>query len=225
MSKKTSKAKDSIVDVPQVYSKTEKIVDEHKNTILIAAGILVVLFIGYFGVTRFYLDPRSQEGMDLIWKAEYWFEIDSLDKALYGDESYYGFEYIASEYSSTKAGSLAAYYAGVINLQQGEFDRAIAYLKAADRDDNVAGAMAKGLIGDAYVELGNYKEALSYFDKAVNHSDNSLTAPMYLKKAALIHEDLGDFPKALKNYQAIKEKYPTSAEANGVESYIARVGG
>ncbi len=225
MSKKTNKKEDSIVDVQQVYSKTEKIVDEHKNTILIAAGILVVLFVGYFAVTRFYLDPKSQEGMDLIWKAEYWFEIDSLDKALYGDESYYGFEYIASEYSTTNAGSLAAYYAGVINLQQGEFERAIAYLKAADLEDNVAGAMAKGAIGDAYVELGNYKEALSYFEKAISHSDNSLSSPMFLKKAALIYEDLGDFKNALKNYQLIKDKYPTSPEANNVESYIARVGG
>ncbi len=225
MSKKTKKADGSIVDVQQVYSKTEQIVDDNKNIILIIAGILVVLFAGYFAVTRLYLEPKNQEGMDLIWKAEYWFEIDSLDKALYGDESYYGFEYIASEYSSTDAGMLAAYYAGIINLQQGEFERAIAYLKAADLDDNIAGAVAKGSIGDAYVELGNYSEALSYFEKAASHSDNSLTAPIYLMKAALIYEDQAKFDEALANYKKIKTDYPTSNEAKNVDSYIARVGG
>lgn len=225
MSKNRNKSDESNLNVSQVYSKTERYVDDNRNTLLIIAGILVVLFAGYFAVTRLYLEPRNQEGMELLWKAEYWFGIDSLDRALEGNESYYGFEYIADEYSNTTAGELASYYAGNIYLKKGDFQRAIAYLKNADLDDAVVGAMAKGNIGDAYVELGDYDKALNYYDKAVDHSDNLLTAPMYLKKAGLIYEDKGEYEKALKKYQRIKKDYPRSNEARSIDSYIARVGG
>jgi tetratricopeptide (TPR) repeat protein len=225
MAKKNKSDEETIVDVQQVYSKTEHYVEQNKNTLLIIAGILVVLFVGYFAVTRLYIEPRTQEGMEMLWKAEYWFEIDSLDKALAGDESYYGFEYISDEYSSTQAGDLASYYAGIIYMNKGDFQTAISYLEKADLDDAMVGAVAKGAIGDSYVELGNLEKALDYFNQAASHSDNMLTAPLYLKKAGLIHEDLQNFEKALANYKKIKEQYPTSDEARGIESYIARVGG
>lgn len=225
MSKVHKKSEDSGAKVTEVYSKTEKYVDDNRNTLLIIAGLLVVLFAGYFAVTRLYLEPRNEEGMDLLWKAEYWFEIDSLDKALVGNESYYGFQYIADEYSSTDAGSLASYYAGTIYLKKGEYQRAIEYLKNADLDDKIIGAMAKGSIGDAFVEIGDYDKALSYYSDAISHSDNNLTAPMYLKKAGLVYEDQGKYAEALENYERIKEDYPKSNEARSIDSYIARVGG
>ncbi len=225
MAKKDKKSEETIVDVQQVYSKTEHYVDQNRNTLLVIAGILVVLFAGYFAVTRLYLEPRNQEGMELLWKAEYWFEIDSLDKALAGNESFYGFEYVADEYSSTKAGELASYYAGIIYLRQGDFPRAISYLKESDLDDAIVGAVAKGAIGDAYVELGDFGQALSYYNDAISHSDNLLTTPVYLKKAGLVHEEKEDFKKALENYKKIKDDFPTSNEARTIDAYIARVGG
>lgn len=226
MSKKVNQpSSDSNVNVAEVYSKTEKYVDDNRNTLLIIAGILVVLFVGYFAFTRLYQQPRNQEGMELLWKAEYWFEIDSLNKALIGNESYYGFEYIADEYSGTQAGELAAYYTGVIYLKNGDYQRAISYLKDADLDDAIVGAMAKGSLGDAYVELGNFDKAISSYNDAINHSKNSLTTPLYLKKQGLVYEDQGKFKEALKNYERIKKDFKTSTEARSIDSYIARVGG
>ncbi len=226
MSKKVNKpGDDSAVNVAEVYSKTEKYVDDNRNTLLIIAGILVVLFAGYFAVTRLYLQPRSEEAMNLMWKAEYWFEIDSLDKALVGNESYYGFEFIADEYSNTKAGDLASYYSGVIYLRNSDYQMALNYLKNADLEDEIVGAMAKGGMGDAYVQLGDYDEAISSYSDAISHSKNLLTAPMYLKKQGLVYEDQGKFKEALTNYKRIKDDFPTSNEARSIDSYIARVGG
>lgn len=225
MSKQDKKSKETLVDVQEVYSKTERYVDDNRNTILIIAGILVVLFAGYFAYTRLYLFPKSEEGMELLWKAEYWFEIDSLDKALYGNEAYYGFEYVADEYSSTNAGELASYYAGIIYLRQGDYARAISYLKNADLDDDLASAVALGAIGDAYVELGNFDQALDYYAQAVDHSDNPLTAPIYLKKAGLVYEEKGEFEQALAKYERIQDDYPSSTAAQDIDAYIARVGG
>src|SRR5690554_196566 len=225
MSKQQKRGDEPVVNVTEVYSKTEKYVDENRNTLLIIAGILVVLFVGYFAFTRLYLHPKNEEGMNLLWKAEYWFEIDSLDKALGGDESYYGFEYIANEYSSTKAGSLASYYAGVIYLKYGEPQMALHYLDNANLKDVIIGAMAKGSKGDAFVELGNFDKAVSSYNDAINHSKNNLTTPMYLKKQGLVYEEQGKFPQALANYKRIKDDFPQSTEARSIDSYIARVGG
>jgi tetratricopeptide (TPR) repeat protein len=225
MAKKKNQSEETIVDVQQVYSKTERYVDENRNTIIIVAVLLVALFAGYFAFTRLYLMPKNEEGMNLLWKAEYWYEIDSLNKALVGNESYYGFEYIADEYSGTQAGELASYYTGIIYMNQGDYGIAIEYLKDADLDDDLTSAVAKGAIGDCYLELGNYGDALSYFNEAIAQSDNLLTTPIYLKKAGLVHIENGDFDKALTNFERIKEDYPSSTEARSIDSYIARVGG
>jgi len=225
MAKKKNQSEETIVDVQEVYSKTERYVDENRNTIIIVAALLVALFAGYFAFTRLYLMPKNEEGMNLLWKAEYWYEIDSLNKALVGNESYYGFEYIADEYSGTQAGELASYYTGIIYMDQGDYAMAIEYLKDADLDDDLTSAVAKGAIGDCYLELRNYGDALSYFNDAIAESDNLLTTPIYLKKAGLVHIENGDFDKALANFERIKEDYPSSTEARSIDSYIARVGG
>jgi len=225
MAKTEKKGQEQIVNVQEAYSKTEQYVEENRNRLLIIAGILVVLFAGYFAVTRLYLAPKNEEGMNLLWKAEYWMEIDSVELALAGNEAYYGFEYVADEYGSTEAGDLAAYYCGIIYLKKGEFQRSIDYLKDSDLDDALAGAVAKGAIGDAYAELGNFGEALSFYERAISHSSNILTTPVYIKKAGLLLEEQEKFTDALKMYQRIKDDYPKSNEARSIDSYIARVGG
>jgi len=225
MAKKKNQSEETIVDVQEVYSKTERYVDENRNTIIIVAAILVALFVGYFAFTRLYLMPKNEEGMNLLWKAEYWYEIDSLDKALVGNESYYGFEFIADDYSGTQAGELASYYTGLIYMKQGEYGLAIESLKDADLNDELTSAVAKGAIGDCYVELGNLDDALSHFNDAIGSSANLLTTPIYLKKAALVYVDKGDFENALANFKRIKKDFPSSTEARNIDSYISHYGG
>ena len=79
-----------------------------------------------------------------------------------------------------------------------------------------------GLIGDCYVNMGNTKEGISYFEKAAKESDNAVFSPIYLKKAAAAYEKVGNNEAAVKLYQEIKDKYPTSNDARGIERYIER---
>lgn len=223
--RKDKNDKDTIVDVEEVYSKTERYVEDNKKPILVITGIIVLIFIGYFAYTRLYLEPRNQEGSELLWKAEYYFEQDSLDKAINGDESYFGFAYVADEYGDTKAGNLAHYYLGLIYMEKGEWQTALDHLNNADLEDEVIGAMVKGNRGDVYAELGDYQQAMESYESAIEHSNNNLTAPIYLKKAALLHEQLGQNAEALENYRRIEEDFPNSNEARDIEYYIGRLGG
>lgn len=216
------KEEDNLIDVGEVLSKSETFVENNKKSLTIAVAVIVAVVAGYFGYTT-YLDGQNTEASESIWKAEYYFEIDSLDKAIQGDGQYFGFEYIAENYSGTKTGKLANYYLGVIYREKGDYDLAIEYLKSGNVEDEILGAISLGNLGDIYIELGEYQEALNYFNKAISHSNNSFTAPIYLNKAAITYSVLENYGKAADYYQQIVDDYPNSPEAREVKKNLARV--
>ena len=216
------KEDENLIDVGEVLSKSEKFVETNKKSLTIAVAILITVVAAYFGYTT-YLDGQNTEASESIWKAEYYMEIDSLDKAIQGDGQYFGFEYIAENYSGTKTAKLANYYLGIIYKEKGDYDLAIEYLKSAKVEDEILGAISLGNIGDIYIDLGEYQEALSYFNKAISHSDNSFTAPIYLNKAAITYTVLENYNKAADYYQQIVDDYPNSPEAREVKKNLARV--
>jgi len=216
------KNEDVLVDIEQVYSKSEQFFETYKKQIIGVIAILVIGIGGFFAYDNLVVVPNNKEAQELMWKAEYYFEIDSLDKAIAGDNNYFGFAHIAENFGGTKAGNLAKYYLGICYLNKGEFQLAIDNLKDASLEDEVVSSVALGSIGDAYVELGNVDKAVSYFEKAANNSDNNLTAPLYLKKKAIALESLNKYKDALAAYETIKADYPKSTEAQDIEKYIAK---
>ncbi|GAL66700.1 TPR domain protein [Jejuia pallidilutea] len=82
--------------------------------------------------------------------------------------------------------------------------------------------MAKGNIGDAFVQLDQPKDALEYYEKAIALRDNGYTTPMYLYKAGALALDLGQPDKALGYFKRIKEDYPDATEAATVDVFIGK---
>lgn len=215
------KKEETIVDIQGVYSKADSFLHNNKNGIYGGIAAIVLIVCGVFGY-KYYQNTQNEEAAELIWKAEYYFEVDSLNKAINGDGAYLGFQSIADNYSGTKTGNLAEYYLGICYMQKGEFQAAIDHLEKCKLDDEVVGAIAKGSIGDAYVELGNTEEGIKYFEKAVSHSENNFTSPIYLLKAGLAYEKLGNWTKALEVYNNIKDNFPNSVEGRDIDKYIAK---
>jgi tetratricopeptide (TPR) repeat protein len=145
-----------------------------------------------------------------------------MDRALNGDGNYPGMIDIADDYPSTKAGNLAAYYAGRIYLDKGEFDNAVEFLKKADFNDEVMSAMSKGLLADCYMELGETEKAADLYLKAGKMRDNEFSAPNNLKKAGMAYELSGDFKSAITAYELILENYKESPQGYNIRKYIAR---
>lgn len=221
MSKKTvnNPGAEQDVDLGEVYSRTELFVEKNRKNIFIAAGALVVLVGGFLGYKKLIAEPRAAAAAEQIWKAEYWFEVDSLDLAINGNDMYPGFAEVASQYGSTPSGKLAHYYLGAIHMLRGEYDDAIANYKKADVDDDVLRAMAVGGIGDAYVELGNTAEAARQFEKAADLVRNDFTTPMYLMKAGILHHQAKDWKAAAKAFNRIVKDFPTSNEVSNARKY------
>lgn len=214
-----------IVDVEQVYSRTEHWVVENQKSLSIIVGAIVLMLLSFFAYKNFVLKPQEVEASEQMWQAQQAFGIDSLDQALYGSDVAYGFLDIIDEYGITEAANLSHYYVGISYLRLGQYEDAIEYLEDYDCKDIMVCAVAYGATGDAYMELGEVDKAISYYMSAVDHADNELTAPVYLMKAARAHEEVGDYSDALALYNRIKEGYPGSNEGQLIEKFIARAEG
>lgn len=212
---------DTIINVEEAYSKTEHYIENNKKPITIVVTALVIIVVAYFGYTKFYLAPLEEEAQLSMYKAQEYFEADNYQQALNGDGVNAGFIEVIDEFGGTKAANLAHYYAGIAYLNTGDFKSAVDELDKFSSNDEVLVAVAKGAIGDAFMELGQTKDGYDYYVKAINARDNAFTTPIYLKKAAIAAEELGEFGKALKHYQAIKTKYPSSQLAQNIDKYIA----
>jgi TolA-binding protein len=90
-----------------------------------------------------------------------------------------------------------------------------------DKSDAATSATAYGVIGDAFVELGQMNDAVDFYNKAANATENDFTTPLFLWKAGLAYEALGENAKAVKLYERIADDYPKSRQASGIASVIA----
>ncbi len=225
MAKKQDKTEDRIVAVEEALSKTEKFIEQNQKILMIIIGAIVVVVMIFFGFKRFYQAPREQEGLEQMFMAEQYFGMDSLNLALHGDGMYPGFLSIIDDYSMTSASNLAKYYAGVCYLRLGNFDEAIDHLKSFKGKDQVVGPMAKGALGDAYLEKDQASKAVDYYLDAAEMNKNEFTTPVFLMKAGLACEVMGDYNKALKLYERIKQEFPNSNEGREIDKYIAHAKG
>jgi tetratricopeptide (TPR) repeat protein len=217
-----STAENKDLDVGEMYTKTELFFERNKKAFSIAAVGLVAVVAGLLGYRKFVAEPRAESAQEAIWKAQYYFEIDSLDLAINGDGSYPGFLDVASSYGSTPAGELANFYLGVCYHQKGEFETALNYYKEADLDDDVLRVMAEGNQGDALVELGRADEALAHFEKAANMVRSDHTTPMFLMKAGILYTEKQDHRNAAKCFGRIVSDFPTSPDIQQAKKYAAR---
>ena len=218
---KKDQATEVFENVEQSLTKAELFFEENRNPLLIAAGVIVGIALIYFGYTKYIVEPQEEEAQEMIFRAQKYFEQDSLRLALNGDGMNLGFIDIADEYSSTKAGNLANYYAGICYLNMGEFESAIEFLDQFSGNDEIISVIAKGAIGDAFLELNQPEEALEYYTKASKMNNNGFVIPIYLLKAAQTAEILNDYKEALKLYQRIKDEFPESREAADIDKQIA----
>lgn len=206
--------------------------EKNKNLVNYVGGGLLLLIAAFSFFKFYYLPEQEAAAANEVFWAESYFEKDSFDIALKGgrmimspdgQKQMLGFETIAEEYSLTKTGTLANYYAGICYLRTGKFEQAIEFLKKYDGNDEVVAPIAIGAIGDCNLELNRLDEAVSYYLKAADKSHNSFTTPYFLKKAAFAYEQQKNYQDALSTYERIEKEYNGTSDAREVAKHIARV--
>ena len=207
--------------VAEAVSKTEIFFKENSKTMAISAAVIIVIAAGFFLWHKFAYEPKRAEAQEQMYPAESNFRNAEYELALNGDGNVLGFAQIIDEYGA-KAGKAVYFYAGVCELQLGNYESAISYLKKYNGKDRILAGRAQSCIGDAYVGLEKYQEAVDWFAKAAKTSDDMFSAG-YLLKAGVTSEELGDNGKALGFYNDIKDNYPQSMEAYDIDKYISRI--
>lgn len=209
-------------NVENALSKTELWIEEHQKLIygIIAA---VIIIAGIIWGLKALNDKKNANASKEIFTAQKYFEKESYEAALTGDGNYLGFTEVYDQYKSTKTGKLAAYYAGISNMKLGNYNEAIDYLKKFTTKDEILAPMALGAIGDCYMELDDLNNAAANYMNAANKSKNNFTGPMFLSKAGLTYEILGEYAKALNCYKTLKTDYPMSNEAFEISKNIANM--
>ena len=163
-----------------------------------------------------------KEAQQKLFKSVNYFEADSFNLALYGVNDEYGLLDIVDEYGSSDAGNLANYYAGISFLNMGDNESAIDYLSDFSSDDEVVSSIAFGSMGDAYMNIGEFEDAINFWTKAAFNSKNNFTTPIYLKRAAMALEEDGNIDRALEYYSTIQKDYSESDEARDIDKFITR---
>ncbi len=211
-------------------SKTEEWVVKNQNIIFgVIAGIAVVV-LGYMGYNKYIAEPNAKDAMNEMYTAQKYFDeaLNSVEKdslfnlSLNGGEGKYGMLDIISEYGGTPAGNMARYYAGMAYLNMNDYQNAIEYLSEFKSDDKMLSAIAKGGIGDAFIQLNQPSDAIEYYEKAIKANANDFTTPMYLLKAARVLMSTGDNTKALTYLKRIKTEFSKSTEAAQVDVLIGK---
>ena len=223
MAKENLKDKEALQQekINETVSKTEQFFNKNKKIIygLVAAALVVVC--GVLAYSQWILKPKQAEAMEQMFPAESAFAAGEYELALNGDGNVLGFKDILDQYG-TKGGKAVNFYAGVCELQLGNFQEAINYLKKYKGKDHIPSARALACLGDAYTGLEDYNTAVSYFEKAADLSNDMFSAA-YLLKAGVTYEELGNDDKALACYKRIKDNWPQSVEGYDIDKYIARI--
>lgn len=227
MAKRKVAQEEAVVNQP-VSTTSAPFWETYQKQIIYVLGGLLALYIGWWGYKSLIVEPKQKEAVEAMWQAQMMFERDSFKLALEnpggGAE---GFLAIIDNYSGTKAGNTAKYYAGVCYLQTGDFDNAISQLESFDADGDMLPIMKYGILGDCYSEKQDFAKALDMYEKASNSGNNDVLASIYLKKLGLLNEKQGNKEAAVKAFERLRRDFPnpSSGDWRDVEKYIYKNGG
>lgn len=186
----------------------EFFLEKNAKVLSIAFGILIVAVLGWFGYQQFILGPKNEEATKSYLAAQKNLADGKEDLALGGKSvANPGFLGTADEYSSTKAGKLSAYNAGLIEFKKGNFQKAYDLLDKFSSSNKTLMALKYGAMSDCLSNLNKSDDALAMADKATNVSDDSYTSYYFTKKAGMLALALKKNAEAKKYFSAIDEKY------------------
>ena len=210
----------------QVIAKAKDFWSKYNKPLMIASTIIILAVGGYYIYQNFVKKPKELKAADVLFKAEEYYRMDSVNQALNGDGQNWGFLKVIDKYGGTDAGNLASFYAGSCYIKLNENDKAIKYLKKFSGDSNPIQAREYKLLVDAYADLGKNSDALSYYKKAASHfeKDEASSADYLFTAAYFADRVVKDSKEAIALYKELKEKFPKTQQAADADNYLAQLG-
>lgn len=211
-------------------SKTESFVSKYQSLIISFVALITISVLVYLAYSTFILEPKKEDAITELNQAQYYFNLainsdepeDLFNNAIKGGGGKFGFIDIINNYENTPSSNLAVFSIGMSYFNLKEYDKVIEYLKDFESDDVLLSSIAKGVLGDAYLQIGDQNNALISYEKAFTSSENNFTTPKYLYKAGLLSIKLGQKKVATNYFKKIRNDFPNSKEAEFIEIQIAK---
>ena len=207
-SNQTPEQPDQLEELNNRLTNLGRNIETNKKAMGIAMGAILVVACLTFAWLYLYRIPTNNKAMEAYNKVE----LSAL-----GNDSLSAAQYkkVADEYGSTAGGKLAMLSAAQTLYNSGKYEEAAKYLNKFSSSDKVLDANARILLGDCYVNLKKYDDAISAFQSAVKKGDgNPQIAPRALLKQAVVYDEQKKFGDALKCYETIKKDYPQFSLGN-----------
>lgn len=203
MAKKQIETRTSIEELNESLSGIEKKVEDNKKVIVWAVSAIIAIAAIILGYVYLIQNPNLESAKEEIAKAD--------NSLALGQDSIALNEYMAvADSYSNDAAVRAGLNAGILLYKQGKYEEAINYIKKYDAEGVIVGPASQALIGDCYVNLKNYDEAIKYFNKAISLSgENEVYTPLFILKKATVLREQGKYADEAKALQTIKDEYPT----------------
>ena len=208
----------SIDELNESLSSIEQRVENNKKSIYWVVGAIIVVAAVIMGYVYGIHNPNMNEARTEIAKADMEVSLgnDSLALAQYKS--------VADNFSNSAA-NRANLDAAILLYEDGKYEEAAAYINKFDAEGVIVGPASQSLLGDCYVNLKKYDEALGAYDKAISLSnDNSLYTPLFMIKKATVYRELKNYAAEADVFQAIKDKYPTFTQSYNfdLDKYLDR---
>lgn len=203
MAKKDNQnARTSLEEFNDSLSSIEQKVEENKKYVYWTGGavlaIVVLALIYIYG----FRNPGIKNAKEDISKAD--MELFQGNDSL----ALKDYEKVAGEYSNSVS-NRANLSAAILLYQKGKYQEAADYLNDFSAKGNLVGPASQSLLGDCYVNLKKYDDAVKAFDKAISLSkDNVDYTPLFMMKKATVLRAQKKYTDEAAVYQTIKDKFP-----------------
>lgn len=213
MSKRLSKEELESDPLIENFNRLNAFYEENKSTVIGGLIALVVVIGGFFG-WKSYAGAQEAEAQNYLATAETFYTNGEYESALYGDTSQlsYGFDQIAEDYSMTKAGNMAYYYAAVSSYELDDIETALMYIENFDVPDGILGVGPLTLHGKLLLANESYEAAAQKFIEAANWSENDVTTPSNLYEASQAYYKADNYDRAGELVDQIINEYPESSQ-------------
>ncbi len=189
----------------------------NKTALYVSFGALLLIAAVTLCYIYFFRGPKNERAWAAYDKVELTAQNDTVAAKEY--------KKVADEFGSTDAGKIALMNAAESFYAIGDYKSAADCLHKFKTKDEVLLANAKVLLGDCYVNLKKYDDALTAYTEAIRKANgNPQIVPRVLLKEANVYDEQKKYADAEKCYQTIKSDFPQFQLGNGVsiDAYIQR---
>ena len=205
-----------------VFVKAQEFFYQNRTLIYGIVGGIVVVILAVVGYA-FLQSQRGVQAQEELGGIILVYEKGDYRAALDGTDTATGLLTIIDDYGGSEAGNMARFYAADALFRLGEYDQALEFFQDFDGAADVVGASA--LAGEAAIHeiKGDDARAGDLYRRAALLVESELKSPDYLMNAGRAYENAGQYEDARDSYLLIQERFPESAQAQGLDFYLGRV--